>query len=163
MSVQIYFMQNEEDAIQFLDYLSSLNVVIWAGGTLKFPSEVKEDIIIQISSSMCQYTLIPKACVSFGQLSDGRMCETKTGIEFLICCKKNNASRTYEVGRLYYKSDESNPHNALILSLYKKLYAYVRKSYFYSKNSKIYFAPHFKQKYDANYLVPSQLGRPIVF
>lgn len=83
------------------------------------------------------------------------------GIEFLVCCKRNALSRTYEEGRIYYKEDENNKCSEQMLLLYKQLKKFISTNYSFSKKAGIYVAPHFKQKYEENYLHATQLGRPI--
>ena len=160
MGYQVYFLQSENDAIQFLDLLVGLNAVIWTGNTLKLPIDLQGEIVNQMASYMCKYIILPP---SASQSMDVNGPPGLLGIEFLICCKKNPLSRTFETGRLYYNANANNPHNAQTLALYRKLKEYIKTNYSYSRNSGVYFAPLFKQKFEAKYYFATQLGRPVIF
>lgn len=161
MSYQIYFLQNEDDAVSFLDALSELNAIVWTGNAFKLPSELKDDIKKQMASFICKYTIIPQTGMSILRLNEVESSVDMIGIEFLACCKRNALSRTYEAGRIYYKANEANSCNEQILLLYRQLKKFISKNYYFSKNARIYVAPHFKQKYGEKYLQATQLGRPI--
>ena len=161
MSYQIYFLQNEEDAVQFLDHLSKLNAYIWTGNTIISPNELKCDIVKQMSSFMCQYVIVPYLYKNAIQVNRKMQSEDVGGIEFLICCKKSQLSRTYEVGRIYYANCNNHSKDEQMLILYNKIKSYIRKNYNYNKNLGIYIAPQFKQKYDEKILYATQLGRSI--
>ena len=161
MSHQIYFLQNEDDAVTFLDILSKLDAIVWTGNALKLPSELKDEINNQMSSFFCKYTIIPQIVMDVLRLNDIDSSLDMIGIEFLICCKRNALSRTYEVGRIYYKENENIGCNDQMLLLYRQLKKFISENYLFSKNARIYIAPHFKQKYGENYFEATQLGRPI--
>ena len=161
MSYQVYFLQNEDDAVRFLDALSELNAIVWTGNAFKLPSELKDDIKNQMSSFLCKYTIIPQTGMDILRLNDRAASVDRIGIEFLACCKKNALSRTYEVGRICYEENEDNNCNEQMLLLYQQLKKFMSKNYSFSQNARIYVAPHFKQKYGENYLQATQLGRPI--
>lgn len=59
MSYHIYFLQDEDDAVRFLDALLELDAIIWTGNAFKLPSELKDEIKNQMSSYLCKYTIIP--------------------------------------------------------------------------------------------------------
>ena len=162
MSYQIYFLQDENDAVKFLDAISELNAIVWTGTSFKFPLELKDEIKNQMSSYYCKYTIIPQTEMDILQINDREASMDVIGIEFLICCKRNALSRTYEAGRIYYKENENNGCNEQMLFLYGQLKKFVSKNYFFSKNARVYVAPHFKQKYEENCLQATQLGRPIM-
>ena len=161
MSYHIYFLQDEDDAVRFLDALLELDAIIWTGNAFKLPSELKDEIKNQMSSYLCKYTIIPQTAMDIFQINDRKAPVDVVGIEFLICCKRNALSRTYEVGRIYYKENKYNGCNEQMLLLYRQLKKFMSKNYSFSKNAKIYVAPHFKQKYGEKYLQATQLGRPI--
>lgn len=50
MRCHIYFLQDEYDAIRFLDALSELHAIVWTGSALKSPLELKDEIKNQMSS-----------------------------------------------------------------------------------------------------------------
>lgn len=162
MSYQIYFLQDEDDAFKFLEVLSELNVIVWTGNAFKLPLELKDDIKNQISSYFRKYIIIPQTGMDILQLNNRETSMDMMGIEYLICCKGNALSRTYDLGRIYYKENEHNGCNEQTVLLYQQLKKFMRKNYSYSKNAKTYIAPHFKQKYEENYLQATQLGRPIM-
>ena len=162
MSYQIYFLQDEDDAVRFLDALSELNAVVWTGKAFKLPSELKDEIKNQMSSYFCRYTIIPQTGMDILRINDSEVSVDVIGVEFLICCKRNALSRTYEAGRIYYKENEYNGCNEQMLLLYKQLKKFMRKNYSFSKKARIYVAPHFKQKYGENFFQATQLGRPIM-
>lgn len=161
MSYHFYFLQDEDDAVKFLDVLSELSAIVWTGNSFKLPSELKDEIKRQISSCFCKYTIIPQSGMDIHRLIDRDASLDMIGIEFLVCCKRNPLSRTYEVGRMYYKESANNSCNKQVLSLFCQLKKYMSKNYFFSKNARIYVAPSFKQKYGDNYLQATQLGRLI--
>lgn len=161
MSFQIYFLQDEFDAARFLDTLSELHAMVWTGTAVKSPSELTDDIKRQMSSHHCKYTIIPQTALNILQLNDGEAHMDSIGIEFLLCCKGNALSRTYEVGRFYYKQNENRNCNEQTLLLYGQLKKFVIKNYSFSRKAKIYIAPHFNQKYSENHLQATHLGRPI--
>lgn len=161
MSYHIYFLQDEDDAVRFLDALLELDAIIWTGNAFKLPSELKDEIKNQMSSYLCKYTIIPQTGMDIFQINDRKAPVDVVGIEFLICCKRNALSRTYEVGRIYYKENKYNGCNEQMLLLYRQLKKFMSKNYSFSKNARIYVAPHFKQKYREKYLQATQLGRPI--
>ena len=161
MSYQIYFLQDEYDTLMFLEVLSELKAMVWTGSVFKLPLELKDEIKNQMSSYFCKYTIIPQTGMDILQINDREASVDMIGIEFLICCKRNALSRTYEVGRIYYKENEYNSCNEQMLLLYRQLKKFMSKNYSFSKNARIYVAPHFKQKYGENYLQATQLGRPI--
>lgn len=161
MSYQIYFLQHEDDAVRFLETLSELDAIVWTGNAFKLPSELKDEIKKQMSSFLCKYTIIPQTGMDILRLNDKEASADRIGIEFLICCKGNVLSRTYEVGRIYYNENQDNSCNEQVLLLYRQLKKFMCKNYSFSKNARIYVAPHFKQKYGKNYLQATQLGCPI--
>ena len=161
MRCHIYFLQYEYDAVRFLDALSELRAIVWTGSALKSPLELKDEIKNQMSSFFCRYTIIPQAEMDTLRLNGSDTSLDMIGIEFLVCCKRNALSRTYEEGRIYYKEDENNKCSEQMLLLYKQLKKFISTNYSFSKKTGIYIAPHFKQKYEENYLHATQLGRPI--
>ncbi len=162
MSYQLYFLQDEDDALQFVEYLSKIDAVIMYEGMFRSPDEMRLIIINQISSSMHQYLIIPKEIADHhcdaGNAAGGNV----VGISFLICNKGHPQSRTYNIGRIYYQNDASNPHNAQMIALYKKMKTFIRKSYCYRRQLMIYCAPNFQKKYTEGHYDASQLGQPII-
>lgn len=161
MSYQVYFLQDEDDAVRFLDALSELNAVVWTGNALKLPSELKDEIKNQMSSYFCKYTIIPQTGIGNFRANDGEASLDAIGIEFLLCCKRNALSRTYEVGRIYYKENENNGCYEQML-LFRQLKKFMSNNYSFSKKARIYIAPFFNQKYGENFYMATQLGRPIM-
>ena len=161
MSHQIYFLQDEDDAVRFLDALSELNAIVWTKNAFKSPSELKDEIKNQIASYLCKYTIIPQSGMDILRTSDTEASLDVIGIEFLICCKRNVLSRTYEVGRIYYKENKNSGCDELVL-LYRHLKKFICQNYSFSKKARVYVAPHFKQKYEENFFQATQLGRPII-
>lgn len=161
MGHQIYFLQSEEDAVQFFDYLETLGVVIWTGKDLKSPEEIKGDVYAYVSLPFSRFILVPQEALAFVQSSGDLKCTAFPGIEFLLCCKKNPASRTYEVGRLYCTANCNSSYYLQLFELYRLLRAFIKRNYSYSSKQQIYFAPVFKQKYEAHYFFATQLGMPI--
>lgn len=162
MGYHVYLLQAEDDVIRFLNALAEVSAIIWTGKTFKSPLDLKDEIKNQMSSSFCRYTIIPQACIDALPSNDCTVSLDTIGIEYLICCKQNALSRTYEAGRIYYRENENNSCNEQMLLLFGQLKKFVRKNYFFSKKAGIYVAPCFKQKYEKNYLQATQLGRPIV-
>lgn len=162
MSYQIYFLQDEDDAVRFLDALSELNAIIWTGSSFKLPSELKDEIKNQMTSYLCKYTIIPQTVMDVFRINDREASVDAIGIEFLICCKRKALSRTYEAGRIYYKENDNNGCNGQMLLLYRQLKKFMSKNYSFSKKARIYVAPHFNQKYGENFFQATQLGRPII-
>lgn len=161
MSYQIYFLQDEDDAVQFLDKLSELHAIVWTGNAFRLPAELKNNMKDRMSSLVCKYTIVPQTEMDILRSNDKEVSADIIGIEFLACCKKNALSRTYEVGRLYYKGNEDNSYNEQMMTLYGELKKFIRKNYSFSQSARVYIAPHFKQRYEDNYLVATQLGRPL--
>ena len=161
MSYYVYFLQDEDDAVKFLDALSEFNAIVWTGSAIKLPSELKNEIKNQISSCFCKYTIIPQTGMGNLQLSDREESVDMIGIEFLVCCKRNPLSRTYEMGRMYYKENINNSCNEQVVVLFCQLKKFMSENYSFSKNAKLYVAPSFKKKYGDNYLQATQLGRQI--
>lgn len=162
MGHQIYFLQSEEDAVHFWDYLETLSVLVWTGYDIKSPKEVKGDICSQIALPFAKFVLIPQESFSFVQSCIDLKCTEVPGVEFVLCCKKNPLSRTYEVGRLYCSANCNSSHYLQLCELYRMLRAFIKRNYSYNAKQQIYFAPVFKQKFDANYFFATQLGTPIV-
>lgn len=162
MSYQIYFLQDEDDAVRFLDALSELNAVVWTGNTLKLPSELKDEIKNQMSSYFCKYTIIPQTGMGIFRVNDREASADMVGVEFLLCCKRNALSRTYEAGRIYYKENDNDGCNEQMLLLYRQLKKFMSNNYSFSKKARIYIAPSFNQKYEENFFKAMQLGRPII-
>ncbi len=160
MSHQVYFLQSEEDLIQFLDYLEMLKSVIWTGKRIVPPNEVKHDIDLLVSSPLSKVILIPDSVLSSVKLREKEELKKVNGIEMLLCCKNNSLSRTYEVGRLYCAVNNDFCHSQLV-EFYCTLKAFIIKNYYYSTNARVYFAPMFKRKYDAHYYFATQMGIPI--
>ena len=125
MSYQIYFLQDEDDAVRFLDALSELNAIIWTGSAFKLPSELKDEIKNQMTSYLCKYTIIPQTVMDVFRINDREASVDAIGIEFLICCKRNalNASNAIlspnSFGKPYVPVDMSG--NAI--DLQRRLYA----------------------------------------
>lgn len=162
MSYHIYLLQDEDDVVRFLNALAEINAIIWTGKTFKLPLELKDEIKNQMSSSFCKYTIIPQTGIDVLRINDSTVSVDATGVEYLICCKRNALSRTYEVGRIYYRENENNGCNEQMLLLFGQLKKFVRKNYSFSKKTGIYVAPCFKQKYEENFFQATQLGRPIM-
>lgn len=162
MSYQVYFLQDEDDAVHFIRFVSTLNVAIWIEKERISSTEAEEVLMRDMSSWTGQYYFFPEVC--FHALnSSPEFFADEFGIQFSVCNKHKPLSRTYDTGRLYYRSNENNPYNAQMIELFKRLKGYIRKNYCYSKYSHVYFAPSFKQKYDSRYYFATRLGIPIHF
>lgn len=158
MSHQIYFLQTEEDAKEFLAYMSSIGVLFYHHGSYESAGVMYDDIADEMNFYLRSYIMFPGA----DQEIDKKTLGAFAGIEYLVCGKGDPASCTYDLGRLYYRSDASNPYNAQILKLYRKLKAYIRKNYSYHKETWVYCGPHFQEGYDKKQYFASQCaGRPL--
>ena len=162
MSYQLYFLQDEDDALQFIKHLARIDAVIWDEGMFRSPSEMEDIIIKQMSSCMRQYLIAPKEIADHHCNARNATVGNVGGISFLICNKGNPQSCTYNIGRIYYQNDTCNPHNAQMIALYKKLKTYIRKSYCYRKQSMIYCAPSFQKRYEEGCYDAEQLGQIII-
>lgn len=162
MSYQIYFLQDEEDALQFLEYLAKIEAAIWHEGAFRLPSEMQSAIIRQISAGMHQYLVFPKEIANQNCNVCNSLPDNIVGVSFLICNKIDPQSSAYNKGRIYYRSDTSNPHDAQIIAFYKKLKSYIRRTYSYRKQVMIYCAPSFEKKYEEGKYDAAQLGQLII-
>lgn len=155
MSYQISFLQSEEDAEAFLDYMASVGIRFFHQGECVPADEMYDDVVDEMNYSyMHAYAIVPAASDEI----DDKVLGAFTGVEYMICSKGNPQSRTYNIGRIYYRSDEDHPYNAQMIKLYKKLKAYIRKNYIYYKQTWAYCGPHFKEGYDEKKFIAAQLG-----
>lgn len=158
MGYQVYFYQSEEDVDDFLDFMGSINVFFLHKGRCVHADEMYTDMIEQMRSYLRRFILIPGGPDGI----EGELTGAFTGVEFLICCKGSASSSTYDIGRLYYRNDESNPYNAQMIRLYKKLKAYMRKNYIYYKETSVYCGPDFHEGYvNKSYFASQAAGRPL--
>lgn len=162
MSYQVYFLQDEDDALQFLEYLAKIDAVIWHEGAFQTPREMQYPIIRQMSSGMRQYLVVPKVVANQNYNTCNMIPENVGGVSFLICNKTDPQSRIYNIGRIYYRSDTSNPYDVQLVAFYKNMKAYIRKNYCYRKRVMIYCAPSFEQKYEEGHYDAAQLGQLII-
>ena len=162
MSYQVYFLQDEEDTLQFIEYLEKIDAVIWHEGAFRMPSEIQNLIIRQMSSRMWQYPIIPKIIADQNSNVSNKIAENVAGVLFLICNKIDPQSHAYNIGRIYYRSDTSNPHDAQIIAFYKKLKSYIRRTYYYRKRPMIYCAPSFEKNYEEGHYDAAQLCQLII-
>ena len=153
MSNQIYFLQTEEDAKEFLAYMASIDVLFFHHGGFESAGVMYDDVADEMNSYLHSYIILPG-----DDEIDKKVFGAFTGVEYLVCGKGKPASCTYDLGRLYYRGDASNPYNAQMLKLYKKLKAHIRKNYIYHKETWIYCGPHFQKGYDEEKYTASQLG-----
>ena len=158
MSHQIYFLQTEEDTKEFLAYMVSIDVLFFHHGGFESAGLMYDDVVDEMNSYLHSYIMFPGEDKEI----DKKILGAFTGVEYLICSKGAPVSCTYDLGRLYYRSDASNPYNAQMLKLYKKLKAYIRKNYTYYKETWVYCGPHFQEGYDKKQYTASQCaGRPL--
>ena len=162
MSYQLYFLQDEEDALQFIEHLAKIGAVIWHEGIFRSPDEMRFVIIKQMSSCMHQYLVVPKEIADHHCNACNTVLGNIAGVSFLICNKIEPQSRTYNIGRIYYRSDTSNPHDAQIIAFYKKLKSHIRRTYSYRKRPMIYCAPSFEKNYEEGRYDAAQLGQPFI-
>ena len=160
MSYQVYFLQDEDDTLQFIQYLEKVDAVIWHEGAFRMPREMQAPIIRQMSSRMMrQYLVVPKVIADQNSNASNMIAENVAGVLFLICNKTDPESHTYNIGRIYYRSDTSNPHDAQIIAFYKKLKSHIRRTYSYRKRPMIYCAPSFEKNYEEGRYDAAQLGQ----
>lgn len=158
MSHQVYFLQTEEDTMEFLDYMASIGVLFYHHGSFESAGVMYDDVADEMTSYLHSYTMFPGADKDI----DLKILGAFAGVEYLICSKGTPASCTYDLGRLYYRSDAGNPYNAQILRLYKKLKAYIRRNYTYYRETCVYCGPHFQEGYEKKQYSASQCaGRPL--
>lgn len=162
MSYQLYFLQDEEDALQFIEHLAKIGAAIWHEGIFRSPDEMRFVIIKQMSSCMHQYLVVPKEIADHHCNACNTVLGNIAGVSFLICNKGNPQSRTYNIGRVYYQNDTNNPYNAQMIAFYKKIKTYIKKSYCYRKQIMIYCAPAFEKKYEEGRYDAAQLGQLII-
>lgn len=158
MSHQVYFLQTEEDTKEFLAYMASIGVLFFHHGDFESAGVMYDDVVDEMNFYLHSYIMFP----GDDQIIDKKTLSAFAGLEYLVCGKGSTASCTYDLGRLYYRSDVSNPYNAQIIKLYRKLKAYIRKNYTYHKDTCVYCGPHFQNRYDKRLCYASQCaGRPI--
>ena len=112
-----------------------------------------------MSSRMWQYPIIPKIIADQNSNVSNKIAENVAGVLFLICNKIDPQSHTYNIGRIYYRSDITNPYDQQLVALYKKTKAYIRKNYCYRKRVMIYCAPSFEKNYEEGRYDAAQLGQ----
>lgn len=161
MGSQIRFFHTEADVVFFLREIQLNGGSFLIDGIPHRPLEVADEVL----SQMCSYTSKFQIVCSEQQLSEsdssGVSLNAGSSIEFLNCCKGNSLSRTYEMGRLFVANTEQGGYSPEIYSLYKKLCAYIKKRYSYSKSAEAYFSQTFVKEIDRRYLYACCLGRPI--
>lgn len=113
-----------------------------------------------MQSDQCRFYIIPDLGVSQMQGT----ADKSHLIEFDNCCKRNETSRTYEVGRLFVIADINGEYDKKVLGAFQNLSAYIKKNCIYSKKSRVYFGQDFLSKYrDKYYFALSGGVKPILF
>lgn len=164
MSYQIYLYQKEEDAEQFLDYLSTLDVVIWSQNEFKTPMQIKDKLAEITASFMTTCIVIPTENMCYLPAEINVITVGEIGMEFLMCCRGNALSKAYDVGRIYYRSRECSPCNEAVIATYKKLKRFIRRNYKYKKGGiGVYIGPHFERAYQENKLCATWARKSYTF
>ena len=153
MSKQLYFAHSEIDIPLFIDFIYK------SGGVIVINGSVAEDgICDRITEQMCtgfsRFYILPN---DVSATNDAPPME-KHMIEVLNCSRANTFSRTYDIGRLYYKNDCDHEINAKLVKVYDKLCYHMKREYIYCKKSKIYVSKDFLGKYQLGHYHTTSLG-----
>lgn len=161
MGRQVEFVHTEEDTIRFLEVIEKSGGRIVLNGSAVMPTSIATCIVDLMTSYMCQFFVV---CAKEGRCpypAEDHNAFSGTAIEFLNCSKGAPLSRQYETGRLYIAPNYDGHYDADVLRLYNLLLDYIKRTYNYSKLSKLYVSVQFKEKYDINYYHAVRRGRMI--
>ena len=156
MGRQIEFIHIEDDIAPFLAAIEKCGGDLVCDGDVKPPLAFLEIIISQMATSVGQCSIVPSNMFSgsFSVLS-GNV------VEFTNCKKGNSLSRVYEAGRLFISPTPDGVYDPHLLKLFEAMREYIKRNYCYSKSSKIYYSPSFKEQYDRCYYYAAKIGRRI--
>ena len=155
MSRQISFFQSENDTTQFIHEIENCGGKILIDGASIAPSSTIHTILKQMQTLPSSFRIIP---TQFECTCADELFRT---IEFQICCRYNNLSRTYDVGRLYIVRNDEGYYCEEAEHLYGKLIKYIKKLYHYDKKTLNYFAPDFWEKYCTHYYYAVRGNQPV--
>lgn len=160
MGRQINFVHSEIDSISFLNEIEKRSYKLLDGKCFEIVEHPETVVIKQMQGEQFRFYIAPDLDVSqmHGTIPKPRL------IELDNCYKRNETSRTYEVGRLFVMPDNNSEYDEKALGAFQSLSAYIRKNYAYSKKSGVYFGQDFLSKYrDKYYFALSGGVNPIFF
>lgn len=156
MGRQIEFIHIEEDIPPFLAAIEKCGGSIVSDGDVKLPLVYSEVLISQMATSVSQCGIVPS-----NMHSDHFSVISGNVVEFTNCSKGNPLSRVYEAGRLFILLTSDGVYDPDLLKLFDAMREYIKANYCYSKSTKIYYSPSFKEKYDRCYYYAAKTGRRI--
>ena len=151
MSRQLYFVQSEEDIRDFLHYIYNIDyMLLHKDGYLDNICSATNFLMDNINSFDSQYHILPKS-----------LSYTERDLEYIATVRGNSLSRVYEIGRIYICRDTFGQYNQDAMQCYIKLRQYIKKNYFYNKESRLYVGPEFEKMRETKHWYCAQSGRII--
>lgn len=164
MGKQLYFFHTEEDTMQLMSYIEKNHGKIIINSILYDPSKIIGFVVEEMAKCCYQHAIVYVPDSSLVKQSKFACIVEGTAIEFSNCRRWSSNSHAYiDMGRIYMHPARDGTYDEHTLTLYMKIYRYIKKRYTFNKELGAYLSNSVQAQYVSQAVFLSQMGHPLPF